>query len=37
MIITETNSFLMEYMATHETYYITDNPNVKNRSTEFNE
>jgi hypothetical protein len=38
MIITQTISFLMESMATHETsYYITVNPKVKNRSTEFNE
>jgi hypothetical protein len=38
IIITQTFSSLMESMATHETsYYITVNPNVKNRSTEFNE
>jgi hypothetical protein len=38
MIKTQTTSFLMESTATHETsYYITVNPNVKNRSTELNE
>jgi hypothetical protein len=38
MIITQTISSLMESIATHETlYYITVNPNEKNRSTEFNE